>query len=165
MNHAHITLNDCISRPFQIDAEALSHEDAVEHDEDRRNSILRLSEAMQYENFSKLDYADDRFAEYRNRLLGYIARLIALGANVSAIDYNGWSPLMVAALHNDIDLARMLVEHGADPWHENAQGQSPAHIAGIHHQEAVSAYFQFVRLDRELPSESAKTEENLHDAI
>jgi ankyrin repeat protein len=55
--------------------------------------------------------------------------LVEHGAEVSAKDKRGSTPLHRAAEHNRIDLARFLVEHGADMSAKDEHGSTPLHRA------------------------------------
>lgn len=48
--------------------------------------------------------------------------LIEKGGNVSIVDDDNETPLFVA---EDAEIARLLVDHGADPSHRNAEGLTP----------------------------------------
>ena len=47
--------------------------------------------------------------------LGSISRLIHEGGNLNIASENGWTPLMLAVLHNFFDIAELLLKSGADP--------------------------------------------------
>lgn len=49
-----------------------------------------------------------------NNQYAIAAKLVEAGANVNAIQADGFTPLMGAAQNGDIDIARLLVDHGAD---------------------------------------------------
>ena len=59
-------------------------------------------------------------------------RHIAHGAGVNEPDpKSGAVPLSVAALHDRLDLARYLIEHGADVSAANRDGNTPLHTAAF----------------------------------
>ena len=56
--------------------------------------------------------------------------LLAAGARVTATDASGATPLHWAALHGDLEFARLLLEHGADiQAREPGEGMTPLHVA------------------------------------
>ncbi len=59
-------------------------------------------------------------------------RHIAHGAGVNEQDHQSGSvPLSVAALHGHLDIARLLIEHGADVSATNRDGNTPLHTAAF----------------------------------
>ena len=55
---------------------------------------------------------------------GAVKALLTAGAEVNAQDANGWSALMVAALHNpNPEVVAVLLESGADVKAKNGQGR------------------------------------------
>jgi len=64
--------------------------------------------------------------------LDAVQRHIAHGAGVNEPDpKSGAVPLSVAALHDRLDLARYLIEHGADVSSANRDGNTPLHTAAF----------------------------------
>ncbi len=47
--------------------------------------------------------------------IGLTSRLLAQGIRPNTASQNGWTPLMLAILHNSFDLIKLLLENGADP--------------------------------------------------
>ncbi|XP_059478822.1 BRCA1-associated RING domain protein 1-like isoform X2 [Neocloeon triangulifer] len=70
-----------------------------------------------------------------------VERLLSLGANCCVRDYNGWTPLHEAAQSNRMDIAKILLEHGA---RVNAAG-GEEYLTPLH--DAVSTgYTEMVKL-------------------
>jgi ankyrin repeat protein len=65
----------------------------------------------------------------RNETTTVIRILAHSGANLEALDSAGRSPLAVAAAHNRPELIRLLIELGADPQRETADGKTPLDYA------------------------------------
>ena len=53
------------------------------------------------------------------------------GADIEEHNSHGWTPLMAAALHGQVDLARLLLDRGADLHAVNAEGKSAIHYAAM----------------------------------
>lgn len=51
--------------------------------------------------------------------------LLTQGADVNAVDYDLYSPLQWAAFNGDNKMVELLLEHGADPLQEDANGETP----------------------------------------
>ena len=54
-------------------------------------------------------------------------RLINTGANVSAKDETGWTPLRLASTDGRVDVAKVLLAHGANIKAKDDKGQRPLH--------------------------------------
>ena len=70
-----------------------------------------------------------------------IELLISHGADVNATQAGGFTPIFSAAAANRIDLAEMLMEHGANPHHASDQGKTPADFAREHGHAELAAWF------------------------
>ena len=55
--------------------------------------------------------------------------LVEHGADLTAQDMNGWTPLHVASKCGKMEIARIFVEHGADPTARDKEGSTPLHLA------------------------------------
>src|SRR5947207_3401505 len=55
--------------------------------------------------------------------------LLEAGAPVNAGQQEGWTPLMEAVLHDDVEIAKMLLARGADPKAQNDAGKSAIGLA------------------------------------
>lgn len=76
--------------------------------------------------------------------------LIQNGANLFAVDHQGWTPLHYAALHNRVTYARILVMRGADQKMEMKGCPSPISIAKSHKSDQVLKYFNKEIKDEDL---------------
>ncbi len=56
--------------------------------------------------------------------------------------YNGASPLHLAALKGNLDIVKVLVDHGADPAQKNSLGGTPYNIAYENLQDDVAEYLK-----------------------
>lgn len=70
-----------------------------------------------------------------------IELLIAHGADVNATQAGGFTAIYSAAAANRIDLAEMLMEHGANPHYTSEQGKTPADFAREHGHADLAAWF------------------------
>jgi ankyrin repeat protein len=57
--------------------------------------------------------------------LHLVPELIRHGADVNAASQNGWTPLMLAILHDSRSLAKLLLDNGADPNLTTASEENP----------------------------------------
>jgi len=80
----------------------------------------------------KTDAAFDQLERLvkKGDLQGVGAWLVA-GSSPDLANRFGWTPLMLAALHGRTDIARLLIENGADPRHENQFGDTAKSIAEV----------------------------------
>ena len=67
------------------------------------------------------------------------ALLVKRGADVSAKDRHGWTPLHDAAFGNASDAAALLIERGADINNRDDKGRTPLALAEKKDAQAVSA--------------------------
>ncbi|KAI6083622.1 hypothetical protein F4821DRAFT_190283 [Hypoxylon rubiginosum] len=87
-----------------------------------------------------------------------VARLLSLGCNVNARDRWGWSALSMCAYGGHVAIARLLLEHGADLYNVDVDGDTPIQIASTRGHSEVAILFDEVqaesdRLARELDTE------------
>jgi serine/threonine protein phosphatase PrpC len=75
--------------------------------------------------------ADPKLASYR---------LNKLGDNISNLD--GWCPIHCAAYYNRIDVAQVLLEHGASAWSRDLQGRTSLHIAAERGNEEICEFLK-----------------------
>ena len=59
----------------------------------------------------------------------YILALLDHGAKIDATDYSGQTALWEAVKKNDCAMIRLLIEHGANPEHQDKGGRTPLNIA------------------------------------
>lgn len=71
-----------------------------------------------------------------------IELLIAHGADVNAVQPGGFTAIFSAATANRVDLAELLVNHGANPLHANDQGKTPAAFARERGHEELAAWLE-----------------------
>ncbi|MGO9433746.1 MAG: ankyrin repeat domain-containing protein [Terracidiphilus sp.] len=70
-----------------------------------------------------------------------IELLISHGADVNATQAGGFTAIFSAAAANRIDLAELLMEHGANPHYPSEQGKMPADFAREHGHADLAAWF------------------------
>jgi uncharacterized protein len=63
------------------------------------------------------------------RDLRIVSRLLASGANVAARAAGGYTPLHIAAFHDDVGVVEALLAHGAAAQAREDQGRTPLTIA------------------------------------
>ncbi|ETN58244.1 ion channel nompc [Anopheles darlingi] len=66
-------------------------------------------------------------------------------ANVTATTTNGDTALHLAARRKDVEMARILIDYGANVDVQNGEGQTALHIAAAEGDEAMVKYFYTVR--------------------
>ncbi len=67
-----------------------------------------------------------------------VTLLLGRGAEVDGADDEGWTPLRQSVFAaQDIDLARLLLQHGANPDHKDKFGVSPLQLADQHCSDAI----------------------------
>jgi uncharacterized protein len=76
-----------------------------------------------------------------NKIPSTIELLIAHGADVNAAQTGGFTAIFSAAAANRLDLAELLMEHGANPHIANEQGKRPADFAREHGHTDLAAWF------------------------
>lgn len=72
----------------------------------------RISDKPKVATAALLTAAEDR---YKGERIENIKQLLALGADVNAVDRSGYTSLRYALWRDNEELARLLLEHGADP--------------------------------------------------
>lgn len=65
--------------------------------------------------YTPLLYAASYFAPFRDSDFELVQRLIALGSDINVQGYNGITPLHRAAQAGNLRVAKLLLDHGADP--------------------------------------------------
>ena len=87
--------------------------------------------------FSRAGSADDHKKATKDLMLTVesadvevITRLIQDGADVNSVNYNGWTPLMLASeINPNSDVIRVLIENGADANAATNKGSTPLMLA------------------------------------
>ena len=97
--------------------------------QDDRKDPTRFKNKLQ--RASLLLQSDPKLANYR---------LTKLGNNCSNLD--GWCPLHCAAYENNIDAAKLLIEHGASTWSRELLGRTPLHIAAERGLESMCEFLK-----------------------
>eukprot|EP01127_Copromyxa_protea_P016441 TRINITY_DN4889_c0_g1_i18.p1 TRINITY_DN4889_c0_g1~~TRINITY_DN4889_c0_g1_i18.p1 ORF type:complete len:625 (+),score=105.94 TRINITY_DN4889_c0_g1_i18:40-1875(+) len=70
--------------------------------------------------------------------------LISKGADVNAVDHNGWIPLHVAISTGNAELATLLLKNGSGVNTQNKKGQTPMFIAANNgHTSIVKTLFEY----------------------
>jgi ankyrin repeat protein len=80
------------------------------------------------------------------RDLRIVSRLLASGADVNARATGGYTPLHIAAFHDDVNIVNTLLAHGAAAEARDDQGRTPLTIAEAQGQTHVAR-----RLRGEMP--------------
>ncbi len=62
-------------------------------------------------------------------ILGVVTTLVARGADVNSRQEGGWAPLHEAASRDLLDVARLLLDNGADPNAAGMDGRTPLKLA------------------------------------
>jgi uncharacterized protein len=71
-----------------------------------------------------------------------IELLIAHGADVNATQTGGFTPIFSAATANRLDLAELLVNHGAEPLRKTDDGKTPADFARERGHAELAAWLE-----------------------
>ncbi|ORY96584.1 ankyrin repeat-containing domain protein, partial [Syncephalastrum racemosum] len=90
-----------------------------------------------------------------------IASLLKQGANTNIRDNEGWTPLHEAARHGHVEIAELLVQHGADHGaHANSKGadqDTPLHDATENGHEDVAVHLLSFGADPEARNANGAT--------
>lgn len=70
--------------------------------------------------------------------LDSVRLLLAAGAPVDAAQHQGWTVLMSAGQHGDLELAELLLERGADPTLRAEDGRTAIDLAEAHGHRALA---------------------------
>ena len=62
---------------------------------------------------------------------GLVKELALLGANVHALDKDGWDALMIASFHGRVAVCSVLLDHGAVMTTRNGQGWTALHLSAF----------------------------------
>lgn len=74
-----------------------------------------------------------------------VAMMIEKGADVHAMDLNGWTPLHAAAYHGQDEIAKILLTSGADVNARNKLQETPLHLAAKWPQDKIVEVLLSVR--------------------
>jgi len=77
-------------------------------------------------------------AAVAGRHLDVVRVLVEAGADVNVHQHGGWTPLMGAAAHGDVETVDLLLAHGADPTATNESGRDAASLAREHGHDALA---------------------------
>ncbi|KAI1482255.1 hypothetical protein K445DRAFT_376914 [Daldinia sp. EC12] len=78
-----------------------------------------------------------------------VAKLLSIGCNVNAKDRWGWSALSMCAYGGHLAIARLLLEHGADLYHVDVDGDTPMQIATTRGHSEVAILFDEAQAERD----------------
>ncbi|KAI0120901.1 hypothetical protein F4776DRAFT_231747 [Hypoxylon sp. NC0597] len=78
-----------------------------------------------------------------------VANLLSIGCNVNARDRWGWSALSMCAYGGHIAIARLLLEHGADLFNVDVDGDTPMQIASTRGHSEVAILFDEAQAERD----------------
>ncbi|KAI0839967.1 hypothetical protein F5Y06DRAFT_19345 [Hypoxylon sp. FL0890] len=78
-----------------------------------------------------------------------IAKLLSIGCNVNARDRWGWSALSMCAYGGHVAIARLLLEHGADLYNIDVDGDTPMQIASTRGHSEVAILFDEAQAERD----------------
>jgi hypothetical protein len=117
----------------------------------RRRDIGRLLQSMVVKDKVIIEAASDGNAER-------VAELIGLGVNVNARDRWGWSAMSMCAYGGYLDIARMLLDHGADLDNVDVDGDTPTSLAASRGHTDLVVLFDEVRAMRDLQLRQADSE-------
>lgn len=92
-----------------------------------------------------------------------VSELLDAGVDINAQITHGWTPLMVAALENQVGIIALLLERGADLGAQNSNGLTAEMIAGHEGHSQIVELLQAQRLVARPANESADVETNILD--
>ncbi|KAI0386406.1 hypothetical protein F5Y04DRAFT_121841 [Hypomontagnella monticulosa] len=78
-----------------------------------------------------------------------VAKLLSIGCNVNARDRWGWSALSMCAYGGHVAIARLLLEHGADLYNVDVDGDTPMQIASTRGHSEVAILFDEAQAERD----------------
>lgn len=90
--------------------------------------------------------------------LAKVAKLISSGANVNARDRWGWSALSMCGYGGFVDIAKLLLEHGANMDNVDVDGDTPEMLATNRGHANVVFLFEEERQKRDLQARENDTE-------
>ena len=79
--------------------------------------------------------ADELFFAVNTNDFNSVKKLAAKGVDVNARDEGGSTPLMRAAVNGNTDVAKLLLDHGADVNVQDRHGWSALHFAAQKYDE------------------------------
>ena len=77
-------------------------------------------------------------AAVAGRSLGSVRSLVEAGADPNVHQHGGWTPLMGAAAHGDVEIVELLLSHGADPAATNDADRDAASLARENGHDALA---------------------------
>ncbi|KAI1101713.1 hypothetical protein F4804DRAFT_290466 [Jackrogersella minutella] len=87
-----------------------------------------------------------------------VAKLLSIGCNVNARDRWGWSALSMCAYGGHLAIGRLLLEHGADLYNVDVDGDTPMQIASTRGHSEVAILFDEVQAERDRLARELDTE-------
>jgi hypothetical protein len=117
----------------------------------KRMDMSRLVQRMMVKDKAIIEAASDGKLER-------VAELIGLGVNVNARDIWGWSALSMCGYGGYGEIARLLLDHGADLDNIDVDGDTPTSLAATRGHTHVVLLFDEVRAMRDLELREAGME-------
>ncbi|KAI2608008.1 hypothetical protein GGR54DRAFT_392384 [Hypoxylon sp. NC1633] len=87
-----------------------------------------------------------------------VARLLSIGCNVNARDRWGWSALSMCGYGGHVAIARLLLEHGADMYNVDVDGDTPMQLAATRGHSEVAILFDEAQAERDRLARELDTE-------
>ncbi|KAH7305775.1 hypothetical protein B0I35DRAFT_516059 [Stachybotrys elegans] len=117
----------------------------------KRMDVSRLVQRMMVKDKAIVEAASDGKLER-------VAELIGLGVNVNARDVWGWSALSMCGYGGYGDIARLLLDHGADLDNIDVDGDTPMSLAATRGHTELVVIFDEARAMRDLRLRQADNE-------